>query len=78
VLGGVSPKTVTPGNVAALIPDATCCGAFGLGVAAEAGLDSNAKGVMTVATPSDTATDSRVFLIRIMSCAPSCEITCHG
>ena len=67
VLAGVLPKTVAPGSWATLMPDATCSGVFGLGVAAEAGPASAASGVMTAATPSTTAADSRVFLIRIMS-----------
>ena len=67
VLAGVLPKTVAPGTLATSMPDATCSGVFGLGVAAEAGPASAASGVMTAATPSTTAADSRVFLMRITS-----------
>jgi hypothetical protein len=51
------------------MPDATDSLVFGPGpdVAAEAELANAASGVMTAATPSTTAADSRVFLIRIMS-----------
>jgi hypothetical protein len=66
VLAGVFPKTLAPGNAATSTPEATCCGLFGFGVAAEAGPESTARGVMTVATPSAIPTASRVFLIRIM------------
>ena len=50
------------------MPDATDSFVFGPGpdVAAEAELANAASGVMTAATPSTTAADSRVFLIRIM------------
>ena len=66
---GVLPKTVTPGSVATSMPDATCSGVFGFvaEVAADAGPASAASGVMTAATPSTTAADSRVFLMRIIS-----------
>ena len=66
---GVVPNTVAPGRCATLIPEATCSGVFGLVevVAADAGPANAARGVMTAATPSTTAVDSRVFLMRIMS-----------
>ena len=69
VLAGVLPKTEAPGRCATLMPEATCSGVFGFvaEVAADAGPASAASGVMTAATPSTTAADSRVFLIRIMS-----------
>ena len=68
VFAGVLPKTVAPGRWATLMPDATDSCVFGPGaeVAAEAGPANAASGVMTAATPSTTAADSRVFLIRIM------------
>jgi hypothetical protein len=40
--------------------------------------ETAARGVTRVATPSTIPADSRVFLKRIMSCAPSCEVVCHG
>ena len=69
VLAGVVPNTEAPGRCAALMPDATFSGVFGFvaEVAADAGPASAASGVMTAATPSTTAADSRVFLMRIMS-----------
>ena len=63
VSAGVVPKTVAPGSEATLMPDATDSFVFGPGpdVAAEAELANAASGVMTAATPSTTAADSRVF-----------------
>ena len=69
VFAGVAPKAAAPGRWATLMPDATVSGVFGFGaeVAADAGPASAARGVMTAATPSTTAADIRVFLMRIMS-----------
>ena len=46
----------------------------GFACAADAGLESAAKGVISVAAPSTIPADHRAFLVRIMSCAPSYEI----
>ena len=74
VLAGVLPKTDAPGSCATLMPDATGSGVFGFwSGGGRGGPASAARGVMTAATPSTTAADSRVFLMRIMSCAPSYE-----
>jgi hypothetical protein len=63
----VEPNTDAPGSCAGLMPDGTFVGAFGDGVEAEAGPASAAKGATIAATPSKAPTDSRVFLMRIMS-----------
>jgi hypothetical protein len=72
VSAGVVPKTVAPGRAATLMPEATFSGVLGaVAVAAEAGLDSAATGAMTVAAPSAIATASRVFLVQVITYAPS-------
>src|SRR5580658_5338601 len=72
VSAGVFPNTDAPGTSAALMPEGTCVGAFGLVLEAADAPEATANGTISAPAPSSTPAVSRAFLILIMSCAPSC------
>jgi hypothetical protein len=72
---GVFPRTVVPGSWAALMPEGTCVGAFGLVPEAADAPEATANGAMSAPAPSSIPAVSRVFLMWIMSCAPSYKVS---